>query len=568
MTAVDPDIPPYELRHIQSQPFPERMRLICRTWAYQINKTPAPVYLGYLFKIVLLYVGGWWFFCSFNGAYESAAGVGAWAFEATAFQKAILWSLLYEGLGLGCSTGPMTGRFIPPIGGALYFLRPGATKLPLFPGLPVFGGTRRSWLDVALYGANCAFLLRALLAPELSPTMLLPMLVLLPLLGVTDKTIFLASRGEHYFIALVCLAFASGDDLWVSGCKLVWVAIWIFAATSKLNQHFSSVICVMLTNSPVVPDWLRHRLFKSFPDDLRPSRLATAFAHMGTVTELSFPMLLLYGDGGVITVVALCVMLSFHCFISGNMPMGMPVEWNVAMVYGAFFLFGYNAEVSVLSLASMPLLLAFLLFMLVAIPIYGNFVPSRISFLFAMRYYAGNWAYSVWFFRGDSQKKLDRLVKPAPLMRDQLARLIDDEDMIESSLMMTPSFRLMHLQGRALFEPLLRVVDDIDAYEWVDGEIVAGLVLGWNFGDGHLHDLQLLDAIQAQCGFEEGELRVILVESQPLFGSSMAWTIADAATGVLERGESKIAEMAEWQPWPTGEHAAAFARRTAGTVDS
>ena len=64
------------------------------------------------------------------------------------------------------------------------------------------------------------------------------------------------------------------------------------------------------------------------------------------------------------------------------------------------------------------------------------------------------------------------------------------------------------------------------------------MVLGWNFGDGHLNDTQLLDAVQAQCGFEPGEVRVVMVESQPLFGRGMHWKIVDAATGVLDEGET------------------------------
>ena len=95
-------------------------------------------------------------------------------------------------------------------------------------------------------------------------------------------------------------------------------------------------------------------------------------------------------------------------------------------------------------------------------------------------------------------------------------------------------------------------------YEWQDGEMVAGMVAGWNFGDGHLHDEQLLEAIQEQCNFEEGELRVVFIESQPLFGRSMAWRVADAKTGQMAEGESMIKDMIEWQPWPTGPRAKAF----------
>ena len=559
MMEIDRDEPPYDIRQVLAQPFAERMRLICKTWAYQVNATPVVVYLGYVVKIALLYVGGWCFFCSFTPGMGSPLSFGSWALSAIAFQKAVLWSMTYEGLGLGCSTGPMTGRFIPPIGGVLHFVRPGTTKLPLFPGLPLLGGTRRTWFDVALYAAIYVWLGRCLVAAALTPQMLLPIVVLLPLLSASDKTIFLCARGEHYYTALICLScMAIPGGVWIAGCKAVWVAIWFWAATSKLNQHFSSVIAVMLTNSPFVPRWLRVRLFRGYPDDLRPSRLAGAIAHFGTCVEYAFPLVLLASGGGPLTTPALVAMCCFHLFIAGNMPMGMPVEWNVMMVYGGITLFGHFADVPVLALAQAPLLVAFLLVMLVVIPLYGNLVPARVSFLMAMRYYAGNWAYSVWLFRGDSARKLDRLVKAVPLLRDQLARIIDDRDMIDMAIAMQPSFRLMHLQGRALHDALPHAVDDIDAYEWMDGEMVAGLSVGWNFGDGHLHDLQLLAAIQEQCDFAAGELRVVMVESQPLGGAAMAWKIADAATGVVASGESKIAEMIERQPWPTGACAAAF----------
>jgi hypothetical protein len=512
-------------------------------------------------KILLLYVGGWCFFCSFTPGMGSPLSLGSWAFTAIAFQKAVLWSLAYEGLGFGCSTGPMTGRFIPPIGGMLHFLRPGTTKLSVFPHLPVLGGTRRTRLDVALYVLTYALLFRALVAPEITAAMLFPVVLLLPLLGVSDKTIFLSARGEHYYTALVCLSCMSlPGGVWIAGCKIVWVAIWFWAATSKLNRHFASVICVMLTNSPFVPVWFHEKLFRDYPDDLRPSRLAHFIAHFGTIVEYSFPMVLLASGGGPLTVPALVVMCCFHLFIAGNLPMGMPVEWNVMMVYGGITLFGTFAGVPVSVLLEAPLLLAFLVAMVVVVPLYGNFVPSRVSFLMAMRYYAGNWAYSVWLFRGDSARKLDRLVKAVPLLRDQLARVIDDPETIEMAIAMQPSFRLMHLQGRALHDALPLAVDDIDEYEWMDGEMVAGLSLGWNFGDGHLHGLELLEAIQQQCGFEAGELRVVLVESQPLGGSCMAWKIADAATGVFAQGESKIAAMIDRQPWPTGREAEAFHR--------
>ena len=107
----------------------------------------------------------------------------------------------------------------------------------------------------------------------------------------------------------------------------------------------------------------------------------------------------------------------------------------------------------------------------------------------------------------------------------------------------------MHLHGRAL--PLLipKAVDDFTAYEYVEGEMIAGLVLGWNFGDGHLHAEPLLGAIQRQCGFTPGELRCIFVESQPLGRSTMEYRIVDAASGQIAAGTLEVAELRSRQPW-------------------
>ena len=563
MPIADSDLPPYPVHEVLAKPWPERMRLVSRMWALQVAATPLAVVVMYWVKYLLLFAGGWAFFCSFSSGYPGFLPIDEWAFTASGFQKAILFAILYESLGLGCSSGPMNARFWPPIGGFLHFLRPGTTKLPLFPGLPLFGGIRRTWLDIALYAAHLLLLLRALLAPELTQALLLPSFILIPLLGVTDKTLFLAARAEHFWVALACLTFALGEELWVSACKIVWCGIWFWAATSKLSHHFPSVIMVMMNQGPFFPKWLKKKLFVAFPDDLRPSKMAIWMAHMGTATEMMIPVALLSSESALFTAAILFIMFGFHGFIALNNPSGMPVEWNILMVYGGIFLFGFNPEASVLALGEVPLLIAFLAFFLFLVPLYGNFVPRHVSFLMAMRYYAGNWAYNVWFFRGDAEKKLNKLTKAALTMREQLEGLLDDPEAVDAAMMMMPAMRLMHLQGKVLHEIIPKALDDIDNYEWMEGEVVAGLALGWNFGEGHLNDMQLLEAIQQQCEFEEGELRVIMVESQPLFGRTMAWQIVDAATGVLERGETEMAPLRACQAWPTGAVADAFVSTTA-----
>src|SRR5262249_49814096 len=149
-------------------------------------------------------------------------------------------------------------------------------------------------------------------------------------------------------------------------------------------------------------------------------------------------------------------------------------------------------------------------------------------------------------------QKFAKLTKAAGTMRQQLEKMLPDATAVETALALSLAHRFMHLEGRPLLEALPRAVDDIDAYEWMDGEILGGMVIGWTFGDGHLNGMQLLGAVQEQCGFEPGELRVVAVESQPLFGPSMRWKVVDAASGLLEEGETAIAPMRALQPWPAG----------------
>lgn len=566
MKTPDPDLPPYEPARMIAAPFPERVRMICRTWAAQVMPNPPIVLAIYWLKYLFLFIGGWAFFVSFSAGYPGFTHPLEWAFTPIAFQKAIVWALFYEIVGFGCSWGPMNGRFKPPMGGFVYFLCPGTTKLALFPDMPVFGGIRRTWLDVALYAALLVFLLRALVAAEITDWMLLPSCILLAVLGITDKTLFLAARSEHYWVALVCLIAASQDLLWISACKVVWVGIWFWAATSKLNHHFPSVIMYMVTNGPLAPRALKERLFVSYPDDLRPSRLAAMMAHVGTITEYMIPVVLLSTDGGWTTVAGLVMMTCFHGFIALNNPSGMPIEWNIVMIWGAWFLFGAYHEVSITAVASMPFLVVFLAFWLVLIPAYGNVVPSQVSFLLAMRYYAGNWAYNIWLIRRDALSKLDRLTKFTATMREQLASLLPDPQQVDVACSMSLAHRFMHLEGRPLLEALPKAVDDIEQYEWMDGEVFGGMVLGWNFGDGHLNDTQLLEAVQAQCGFEDGEVRVVMVESQPIFGRTMQWKVADAKRGVIAEGETAIAPMRAVAPWPTGAAAEALGGTTRASL--
>jgi hypothetical protein len=544
------ELPRRDAGELSKHGFPELVRAGCEDYVLKGIGLPLAAYLFHAVKLCL-FVLGWMFFCSFTPGIGSPTKLGAWWFEGIAFQKAVIWACLFEVLGLGCMSGPLGFHLWPPFTAFLHFLRPGTIKLAPFPNLPLFGGKTRTWLDVTLYAAFLASLLRALVAPELQAARLMPIVVLLPLCGLGDKTILLAARVEHHFAMIVCFLLAGN---WIAGCKAVQLAIWFWAGVSKLTVAFSYVVPVMTVNNPLLrAASLRRRMFVSYPDDLTPSQLGKIMAHAGTALEFGAPLTLLFvTHAGPLLVVGMCLVLMLHGFIISNMPLGAVFEWNVLSLYAAFFLFVGHPEVSIVDVGSTPLAL-YLIVGLIVLPLIGNLVPSKVSFLVAMRYYAGNWAWNAWLFRGDSYRKLGAVKRASPLFREQIERLMpaDAAQMDSRGL----AFRSLHLQGRTLGLLLPKAIGGrpFQEYNYVDGENVAGSVLGWNFGEGHLANERLLECVQAQCNFEDGELRAIMVESQPILGSTLHWRIVDAKRGVLEEGYAPLSELAKRAPWDYGE---------------
>ena len=518
-----------------------RLKLCTVDWAENGYGAPTSVLVFYAFKM-FFFASAWLFFISFNADVDVWWHPSSW-FTKTALFKGLVWSMLFEILGLGCGSGPLTGRYKPPIAAPLYFLRLGSIRLPYFGGATRY---TRSWFDIVLYMMQCMGCSWVLVGSEVDFGSTLFLCVNLLMIGVRDRTLYLSARPEHYLVMLACML---STDHWFTGIVVVQCALWLWAAISKCTQHFPYVISVMCSNAPY--RWLRpirRRMYAQFPNDLRPSAMTKSVAHIGTMVEFGFPICLLFGGDGVILSVGLSLMVAFHLFILSQFPMGVPLEWNLMMIYGGFFCFG-RLHSEVIGMPE-PWLLTLLIVNSLALPLVGNFCPKAVSFLPSMRYYAGNWAYSVWLFRRGTFGRLkDSLKLPIDDPESQLENLYD-EPTARGSMQSVVAFRHMHLHGRLLHELLPLSVASMEDYEYVDGEVVAGWLLGWNFGDGHLHDERLLTALQAKLELEAGSLRCVFVESQPLHRASLRWRIVDAKTGLVQSGESSVAELKQKQPWP------------------
>src|SRR5215831_19776894 len=100
---LSPSPPPYDPLEWLRKPFAERGRMVCEAWAMQGYGTPLGAYALHVVKIGL-YVGVWILFVGFTPGMGGLGTLSRWWLEPIAFQKAILWSMLFEGLGLGCGS--------------------------------------------------------------------------------------------------------------------------------------------------------------------------------------------------------------------------------------------------------------------------------------------------------------------------------------------------------------------------------------------------------------------------------------------------------------------------------
>jgi hypothetical protein len=561
MGFIKPVLPKLDYQQWRTQPRMARTKPMVQHWGTAGFGTPDGVYVLYIVKIAV-YMGGAVLFAALTPGLGSFFSVGSWWGEPVAYQKLVLWTLLFEVLGLGCGFGPLTLRFLPPLGAFLHWLRPGTIRLPPWPGkVPFTKGSRRTVFDVLLYAGVLAAAVWALLAPAtrasglpghlglIEPARVVPLLILLPLLGLRDKTIFLAARSEVYLTATVAFLLP-GVDMIVAA-KIILLLIWWGAATSKLNRHFPYVVQVMMSNRPLPGGkWLKRKFHRNYPDDMLPSGLSAFLADAGTVVEYLVPLTLFVSRGGTVTMVAAIIMVVFHLNILASIPVGVPLEWNVYMMFGIAILFVHNAQYGLANLTQ-PLPVALIAGVLVAGIIVGNVAPRKVSFLIGMRYYAGNWDTSLWCFKPSAITKLERSVtKAASLPQAQLVRLYGEQvtDALAHKMF---AFRSMHTHGRALFGLLPRACgpNHETDYTPIDGELVAGTAIGWNFGDGHLHNEQLIQALQERCRFDEGEVRVIILDGQPIQRQQQAYRLVDAASGEFERGFVQVRDMVRRQPW-------------------
>ena len=226
---------------------------------------------------------------------------GAVVVGADRVQKVVLYTMLFEVVGLGCGFGPLNNRFFPPLGSILYWLRPSTIRLPPWPNpLPLTKGTARTPVDAALYAALLVMLLVALFADGTGPVPALDTcwgasaladldhprpagrprtarqgdLPCRPRRGVrlADRHV-LVHRGGHDHRGQGGVP----DHLDGRGDIEAEQALPLRDLDDDVEQ-------------PVGPNEVAEaKFFEEFPDDLRPGRVSRVLAHFSTAIELLVP---------------------------------------------------------------------------------------------------------------------------------------------------------------------------------------------------------------------------------------------------------------------------------------
>ncbi len=577
MAFMTGNFPPVDPTTFMDRPYRERLRTLAGHWAENGFGSPKVIMVMYLLKLVFFYALGGVLVGTLT-SHLNPLHPSDWFFQPIFYEKAVLWTVLLECLGFAGSWGPLAGHFKPMSGGIHYYVRPGTIRLAPWPDkVPFTSGDERTPVDVILYVALLAALVVSLVLPGVhahgidralvsnkglvAPAAIMTVIGLLVILGLRDKVLFIAARSEQYLPALIFMAFFPFVDMIVAA-KLLIVVVWFSAGFSKCNRHFPNVLGPMVSNVPWLPSKAIKRFhYANFPEDLRPSKLTYRIAHgPGMFGELVPPLVLLFSHNHTVTLIAAVFMIGYHLFIISTFPLAVPLEWNVLFMYITAFLFlGYPAQHGYgLGDMGTPLLLATVAGLLF-FPVLGNLRPDLVSFLPSMRQYAGNWASAMWAFAPGAEQKLnEHIVKSAPMQKDQLqinAPLLGyDERVAEILLNMLLAWRSMHSQARGLNSVMLRHLgQDIDTYTLREAEFSCNAIVGFNFGDGHLHDRRMIEAIQKRCQFAPGEFIVVWVESESVWSGRQQYLVMDAAVGVVERGSWAVKDAVSEIPWlPNG----------------
>lgn len=219
-------------------------------------------------------------------------------------------------------------------------------------------------------------------------------------------------------------------------------------------------------------------------------------------------------------------MIGYHAFIWLTLPFASVFEWQYYCQFMTYFLYARNG----FNLPTSPLLLAFLVIVLLVIPVVGQIWPRLVPFLMAYRQYAGNWRAGFFMVRKSAQPKFDRIKAWNPIFYPA-GRI---EFKLGAPVMAVPQYR-------GMFSVFEKFFDDNPRFKPSDFLIVnsftfSNAVFGWDLQVGWLWFRECFrTAVVDICGLEAGECYVLQIEPVSLLPPyQLTYRLMDLVKGPME----------------------------------
>lgn len=382
-------------------------------------------------------------------------------------KRFIIYNVLGDVLGLNATGGPLGFRVKYFFCAWYNLLMPGSITCPLIPGWPA---KRQIWQSFG-YLAYLYFLVAALRAPQVGFSEVAPIIGTLAVLTPFDFVTFQASRGEHYGYMLFACLFPWAQTL--PAIRLSQSCLWFFAGTAKMGPWMKYVNAFMMPNSKIIALLgvfglpVSKFLYNDLPRDVNPSKYISVLAQLAVIGECSLGPLCLF-----LPSVGVPLALAFHTYILSMTPFASVMEWNCYCIFMVLALFssggvdpgftGYTIQSFGTALASFDKpLAAFLLLVLLIVPVYGQLQPKNVPFLTAFRPYAGNWRFTWHIVDNKATEKLRKLKSLEGVFIKENARMLwganphfcdQFEDYFTGNMVFFPHFR-----------PLIPMVEKLQA---------------------------------------------------------------------------------------------------------
>ena len=130
MGFTKPNFPAVEPETFLKKPLMERIKILTLNWAENGYGAPTMVHTIYIVKLVFFYALGGVVVATVTSGLPAFWHVSGWWNQPIVYEKAILWTVLLEIIGVSGSWGPLAGKTKPMTGGILFWAdQIGAAKI-------------------------------------------------------------------------------------------------------------------------------------------------------------------------------------------------------------------------------------------------------------------------------------------------------------------------------------------------------------------------------------------------------------------------------------------------------